>query len=158
MFQSKSAIAAIAGISLLVAVQSAFAHRSGCHRWHSCPSDTGSYVCGDLGYRNFCPGGTAPTTTQPKAKTPAAQPPVKAPSYTSPATNNSGQVSNRAYIKLAQEILADLGYQPGPADGLVGARTRAAVRAFQATEGLPIDGVLSEPLFVKLFQTERAKN
>ncbi len=27
-----------------------FAHRSGCHRWHSCPSDSGSYVCGDLGY------------------------------------------------------------------------------------------------------------
>jgi hypothetical protein len=27
-----------------------FAHRSGCHRWHSCPSDTGSYICGDLGY------------------------------------------------------------------------------------------------------------
>lgn len=26
------------------------AHQSGCHRWHSCPSDTGSYVCGDLGY------------------------------------------------------------------------------------------------------------
>ena len=30
------------------------AHRSGCHRWHSCPSDTGSYVCGDLGYTTFC--------------------------------------------------------------------------------------------------------
>jgi hypothetical protein len=28
----------------------AAAHRSGCHRWHSCPSDRGSYVCGDLGY------------------------------------------------------------------------------------------------------------
>lgn len=26
------------------------AHRSGCHRWHSCPSDSGSYLCGDLGY------------------------------------------------------------------------------------------------------------
>lgn len=26
------------------------AHRSGCHRWHSCPSDTGSYSCGDAGY------------------------------------------------------------------------------------------------------------
>src|SRR2546428_14166720 len=25
------------------------AHRSGCHRWHSCPSDRGTYVCGDLG-------------------------------------------------------------------------------------------------------------
>lgn len=31
------------------------AHRSGCHRWHSCPSDTGSYTCGDLGYTSGCP-------------------------------------------------------------------------------------------------------
>src|SRR6266542_3326900 len=30
------------------------AHRSGCHRWHSCPSDTGSYTCGDLGYCSQC--------------------------------------------------------------------------------------------------------
>ena len=26
------------------------AHRSRCHRWHSCPSDRGTYTCGDLGY------------------------------------------------------------------------------------------------------------
>jgi hypothetical protein len=26
------------------------AHRSGCHRWHSCSSDHGTYTCGDLGY------------------------------------------------------------------------------------------------------------
>ena len=32
-----------------------FAHRDGCHRWHSCPSDTGSYVCGDKGYDDECP-------------------------------------------------------------------------------------------------------
>jgi hypothetical protein len=31
------------------------AHRSGCHRWHSCPSDSGSYVCGDIGYCSGCP-------------------------------------------------------------------------------------------------------
>lgn len=31
------------------------AHRSGCHRWHSCPSDTGSYVCGDTGHCSACP-------------------------------------------------------------------------------------------------------
>src|SRR6476646_6690722 len=30
------------------------AHRSGCHRFHSCPSDNGSYVCGDLGYDSQC--------------------------------------------------------------------------------------------------------
>jgi endonuclease YncB( thermonuclease family) len=29
-------------------------HRDGCHRWHSCPSDDGSYVCGDLGYDDEC--------------------------------------------------------------------------------------------------------
>ena len=31
-------------------------HRDGCHSRHSCPSDTGSYVCGDLGYDSECPG------------------------------------------------------------------------------------------------------
>lgn len=29
-------------------------HRSGCHRWHSCPSDNGSYECGDLGHDDYC--------------------------------------------------------------------------------------------------------
>lgn len=37
-----------------------YAHRDGCHRWHSCPSDTGSYTCGDLGYTTYC--GTSPST------------------------------------------------------------------------------------------------
>jgi len=32
------------------------AHRDGCHRWHSCPSDDGSYVCGDLGHDDQCGG------------------------------------------------------------------------------------------------------
>lgn len=32
------------------------AHRSGCHRWHSCPSDSGSYDCGDTGHSNYCGG------------------------------------------------------------------------------------------------------
>ena len=31
-----------------------FGHRDGCHRWHSCPSDSGSYICGDLGYDSEC--------------------------------------------------------------------------------------------------------
>jgi len=39
-----------------------FAHRSGCHRYHSCPSDTGSYVCGDLGNYSQCPN--KPTTSK----------------------------------------------------------------------------------------------
>lgn len=33
----------------------ASAHRSGCHAAHSCPSDHGTYVCGDKGIYTYCP-------------------------------------------------------------------------------------------------------
>ena len=39
-----------------------------------------------------------------------------------------------------------LGYDPGPVDGIPGARTRAAIRAFQADAGLPVTGQVSERL------------
>src|SRR5213594_1552293 len=44
----------------------AVAHRSGCHRWHSCPSDTGSYVCGDLGKCSGCPDNEYCSAGQPR--------------------------------------------------------------------------------------------
>lgn len=37
--------------------QAASAHRSGCHNLHTCPSDSDTYVCGDLGYP--CDGSTS---------------------------------------------------------------------------------------------------
>jgi hypothetical protein len=40
--------------TIMLFSSTALAHQSGCHRWHSCPSDTGSYVCGDLGYYSEC--------------------------------------------------------------------------------------------------------
>lgn len=43
---------------VFIVVPKVEAHRSGCHRWHSCPSDTGSYTCGDLGYTSGCPNNT----------------------------------------------------------------------------------------------------
>jgi hypothetical protein len=53
-----------AGVLIASGEDMASAHQSGCHRWHSCPSDSGSYVCGDLGYACQYPGGsTTPTTT-----------------------------------------------------------------------------------------------
>ena len=39
-----------------------------------------------------------------------------------------------------QERLAAAGFDPGPADGVVGARTRAALRAFQEARGLDPTG------------------
>lgn len=34
--------------------QISYEHQNGCHSVHSCPSDSGSYVCGDLGYNTYC--------------------------------------------------------------------------------------------------------
>jgi hypothetical protein len=57
------AVAAAAAATVLTspAVDEASAHQSGCHRWHTCPSDTGSYTCGDAGHP--CQGGPATTPT-----------------------------------------------------------------------------------------------
>ena len=49
--------------------QDSFAHRSGCHRWHSCPSDSGSYTCGDLGYDSGCPKNYQPQKSTPSKQT-----------------------------------------------------------------------------------------
>ncbi len=46
----KKIIIILAIITVLAPTSVAFAHRSGCHRWHSCPSDSGSYTCGDTGH------------------------------------------------------------------------------------------------------------
>lgn len=49
----------LVGLLVLIPI-TVHAHQSGCHRWHSCPSDTGSYVCGDLGYTSQCPSYYSP--------------------------------------------------------------------------------------------------
>ncbi|MDE0171970.1 MAG: peptidoglycan-binding protein [Defluviicoccus sp.] len=49
-------------------------------------------------------------------------------------------------IRAVQRALARLGYRPGPVDGLMGRRTRAAIRAYQAAAGLTEDGRLTPAL------------
>jgi peptidoglycan hydrolase-like protein with peptidoglycan-binding domain len=46
-------------------------------------------------------------------------------------------------IASMQAALAQLGYDPGPIDGVFGPRTSAAIRAFQHAEELLADGTLS---------------
>jgi len=53
----------------------------------------------------------------------------------------------------AQESLAKLGFDPGSADGLIGANSRTALRAWQKARGLPADGYLS-PDTLRRLQTE----
>lgn len=46
--------------------QISYEHQDGCHRWHSCPSDSASYICGDLGFDNYCPDKELRDADEPK--------------------------------------------------------------------------------------------
>ena len=55
-------------------------------------------------------------------------------------------------VKAVQERLNELGYDAGPADGLMGGRTRAAIVAFQRENNLPQNGSASAALLRALQQ------
>nr|WP_298146213.1 lytic murein transglycosylase [uncultured Pseudomonas sp.] len=59
------------------------------------------------------------------------------------------QLSRSERIEL-QELLARNGLEPGPADGIIGANTRKAVRTFQQTLGQPADGYPTQELLIRL--------
>jgi hypothetical protein len=54
-------------------------------------------------------------------------------------------------ISDAQRALIERGFDPGDIDGEIGARTRKAIRAFQAAQGLPQTGELDPPTLERLF-------
>ncbi len=43
-------------------------------------------------------------------------------------------------IQIIQNGLSKLGFDPGPANGVVGTKTKSAIRAFQQQNGMPADG------------------
>lgn len=53
-------------------------------------------------------------------------------------------------VKSVQQRLAALGHSPGPIDGVMGPRTRAAIRAYQTANNLPADGQMSDALLEAL--------
>lgn len=55
-------------------------------------------------------------------------------------------------VRQAQRLLSQLGFEPGPADGVIGSRTERSVRQFQEREGLPTDGRISSALIDRLKQ------
>ena len=53
-------------------------------------------------------------------------------------------------IKKVQQSLTDKGYDAGPVDGVLGSRTRAALRQYQASEKLTVTGRLDAETAGKL--------
>jgi len=64
----------------------------------------------------------------------------------SSSTSSPRVAASDPRVAQAQGLLRELGYQPGPADGLMGPRTRDAIRDFQSKAGLQVSGLVDRKL------------
>ena len=82
------------------------------------------------------------------------------PSYPSvssgTSTRSTPKKPSAQYTREAQQLLTDLGYDPGPIDGDYGRRTAAAVKVFQRDAGITQDGWIDQDLLSGL-KTRREK-
>ncbi|MEG4147106.1 peptidoglycan-binding protein [Microcoleus sp. Pol12B5] len=67
-----------------------------------------------------------------------------------PTLLNKGAVGSK--VKTLQVRLEMQGYDPGPIDGIFGARTATAVKNFQKFKGLTVDGMVDETTWKALGQ------
>jgi membrane-bound lytic murein transglycosylase B len=63
---------------------------------------------------------------------------------------------NREQVIEMQRLLSGRGFETGDPDGVPGSRTREAIRAFQKSAGLPVDGYASATLLEQLHQVQHA--
>ncbi|MEN5146559.1 His-Xaa-Ser repeat protein HxsA [Brevundimonas diminuta] len=137
----------------------------GSHRSHRSHSSHRSHYSGSGGYRAprytppvYTPPRTpAPRTTTPRAVAPLYSPPATTystptttPFVSSGASTPSDRINGRAFsqseirqvVRRVQTALTVRGYDPGGLDGLLGDKTRTALRQYQAANGLPQSGYL----------------
>lgn len=69
-----------------------------------------------------------------------------------PASTGGAPTRLTMSVAEAQRRLAQLGFDPGPADGMAGGRTAAALRAFQQQNGLDVTGRLDAATAAQLMK------
>jgi len=70
-------------------------------------------------------------------------------------TSNAGYKPTRAEVHELQQLLQQLGYSLGASDGLLGARTKEAIRDFQRHRNLPVNTEYSPQLLDDLKRSAR---
>ncbi len=60
------------------------------------------------------------------------------------------QGGDASLILQVQERLARAGYYHGAIDGLIGGKTRSAIRAYERSHRLPVDGVIDDDLLARM--------
>ena len=66
------------------------------------------------------------------------------------ARGGAGMAANTEQVKAAQQALKDQGLDPGPIDGKMGPKTKAALRDYQQKQGLKATGRLDTKTASKL--------
>ncbi|MDQ5944378.1 MAG: hypothetical protein QG658_445 [Patescibacteria group bacterium] len=107
------------------------------------------------GQKSYFYGVTEKATYVVQGEKNAAQQPV---SYPAPAPNNTcsgvyGQGNQGDCVVLIQTKLKQLGYDPGPIDGIYGTKTTGAVKLFQSRAGITQDGIVGPQTWSRLFST-----
>lgn len=83
--------------------------------------------------------------------------PVYDPAQATLCAQLAGPTDPNAAIRLVQTALTQLGFDPGPIDGQIGAKTRAATTAFSAQYGIETQDPLS-PAFLSLLGLNAVKD
>jgi His-Xaa-Ser repeat protein HxsA len=98
-------------------------------------------------------------SSQKQAETPITPPPsasMETPSISPSSPSDTQSESSReattaptrkltrVQIRLVQQRLKAAGFDPGAIDGVLGAKTRAALRKYQGSQGLPNHGTIDE--------------
>jgi peptidoglycan hydrolase-like protein with peptidoglycan-binding domain len=60
-------------------------------------------------------------------------------------------------VRDLQEALKALGHDPGPVDGVFGATTEAAVKAFQQAKGIAVDGIVGRVTWINVDEADQSE-
>ena len=80
----------------------------------------------------------------------AATPTAATGSLTAQEELSGGDIEDKAVVKAVQQILGDLGYEPGKADGTMGYATKRAISAFQRDRKVAESGRVTPALLDEL--------
>ena len=114
------------------------------------PSEKGTGPSGTKEEKSLGPQSQRTGPDSPMGKEPAGRAERKGAEGMEARGGRSGETLDKEHVKMAQEALKNKGHDPGPIDGVVGPKTREAVKQFQSASGLKETGRLDAQTAQKL--------
>ncbi len=129
-------------VMILVSSLSSFAHSgrtdsSGGHKDNKNKSGLGSYHYHHGYGPHLHTGGKCPYDTSSSTSS----------SGSSSSSDKKVSLTSKSTIKAVQKKLNSLGYDCGTADGIIGKKTKAAIKAFEKDNDLKADGLLDRTTY-----------